>query len=328
MGGVLGLLAGVGLAFVRDWRDERVRSADEITTLLGVRVLGVVPSISKGSAAARGQRLHLAPQTRESEAFRAIRTALCFGTPRDAKLTILVTSPSHAEGKTTLVSNLGIAMAKAGKKTVIVDSDLRKPMQHRVFSTNGSDAGLADALTGAATCDEVIRHTEVEGLDIIPAGSSTQNPSELLTSESLVRILSRLKARYDLVLVDSPPVGEVADAQILAACCNLTLLVLRAEHSKRIPTQRARDALLSVRATLAGVVVNGVSKRNCRYNHYDWHVPPYYEYHSDDSHGGRLPADTDQPLDSTAWYRDLHEAARETRRRVSEKGKTQTDTNR
>lgn len=290
IGAVLGLMAGAGLAFLRDWRDQRVRSADEITAILGVRVLGAVPSISRRQAAACGQILRFAPNSRESEAYRAIRTALFFGAPSEETATTLVTSPCRLEGKTTLVSNLGIAMAQAGQKTLIIDADLRKPIQHRVFSPNEPGLGLADLLMGTATLEEVIRHTEVDGMDVIAGGECVANPSELLGSHLFAGVLDRLKGRYDRILIDSPPVGAVTDAQILATLCGQTLLILRANSSRRIPTEQARDALLTVGANLAGVVVNDVSRRNNRYNHYSLYSLPYYGHPG--SNGGKS---TDKP---------------------------------
>lgn len=320
IGAVLGLMAGAGLAFLRDWRDQRVRSADEITAILGVRVLGAVPSISKRQAAACGQILRFAPNSRESEAYRAIRTALFFGAPPQETATILVTSPCRLEGKTTLVSNLSIAMAQAGQKTLIIDADLRKPIQHRVFSPNEPGLGLADLLTGTATLEEVIRHTEVDGMDVIAGGECVANPSELLGSHLFADVLDRLKGHYDRILIDSPPVGAVTDAQILATLCGQTLLILRAESSKRIPTEQARDALLTVGARLTGVVVNDVSRRNNRYSHYSLYSFPYYGHPG--SNGGKSADKPAPPRPSASNATDEDEkrrAAQGTTKRPSKK---------
>jgi capsular exopolysaccharide synthesis family protein len=302
IGLVLGLMVGVGLALVRDWTDQSVRSADEIAAILGVPVLGAVPSISRRRFTGRGRQSLHAAGARESEAFRAIRTALLFGTSRDAATTILVTSPGTLEGKTTLVSNLGIVMAQAGQRTLILDADLRKPMQHRIFVKNGHDQGLTDVLGGRVTREEAIRSTEVDGLDVLESGRHVPNPSELLNSKGFATLLEQLKGSYDRILVDSPPVGLVTDAQILAAHIDLTLVVLRAGRTTRIVTQRARDALLSVGARLAGAVVNDVSKRNKRYSHYG--VYGYHEgYHGSNGHGKtreEVPADINQKVDNGA----------------------------
>jgi succinoglycan biosynthesis transport protein ExoP len=293
IGLVLGLMIGAGLAFLRDWRDQRVRSADEITALLGVPVLGAVPSIRRRGIVPRAQRMQLAPGSHESEAYRGIRTALFFGTPREHAVTILVTSPARQDGKTTLVSNLGIAMAQAGQRTLVLDADLRKPTQHRVFLLNGHNHGLTDVLAAGMTLEETICRTAVPGLDVLAGGACVANPSELLSSDTFARVLEELKGRYDRILIDSPPIGTVTDAQILAAQCGLTLLVLRAEKSSRTGTHQARDALLTVGARLVGVVVNGVSRRDRRYSHYNYH---YYGDGPSNGHERKTPAlaaDTD-----------------------------------
>ena len=191
---MLGLLAGAGLALVRDWRDQRVRSADEITAMLGVPVLGAMPSIPRRSLTARSQLL-AAPNSGDAEAYRVIRTALFFGVPRDEARTVLVTSPAPLEGKTTLVTNLGIAMARAGQKTLILDADLRRPMQHRAFAMNGHNKGLSEVLDGTATLEEAIRHTVVPGLDVLASKHAVENPSELLSSSALRRSAGRDHAK-------------------------------------------------------------------------------------------------------------------------------------
>jgi succinoglycan biosynthesis transport protein ExoP len=307
MGLVLGLVVGTGLAFLRDRRDQRVRSADEITAILGVPVLGVVPSMSKRGLVARGARVRYAPNSYESEAYRIIRTALFFGVSPSGGRTILITSPGPQEGKTTLVSNLGIAMAHAGQKTLIIDGDLRKPMQYRVFAMNRNGQGLPDVVTGTVTVDEAIRSTDIEGLDVLGGGNSIANPSEVLNSPAFAQILEQLKERYDRILVDSPPIGVVTDAQILAALCDLTLLVLRADRSLRPATQRAREALLVVEARVAGAVVNGVSRRDSKYGHYGAYSHYYSRYGSPGAKVVRaeLPTNVPPPVANGASDREI-----------------------
>lgn len=264
---VLGIMAGAGLSVVRDWTDQRVRSADEITAILGVPILGSVPSMPRRHLS-RAHRLRFTSNSYGSEAYRAIRTALLYGTPREQAVTILVTSPGPLEGKTTLVSNLALAMACAGQRTLIIDADLRKPMQHRIFAMNERGLGLSDILVGRCSIDEAVRSTEVACLDVLPSGHDVGNPSELLNSPAFVELLDQLKRKYDRILVDSPPVGVVTDAQILSTACGLTLLVLRAQKTSRLLTQRAADALRTVGARVAGAVVNDVRKRDTRYHRY------------------------------------------------------------
>ncbi len=268
---LLGLMLGSGLALLRAWVDQRLRTAEEISIVLGVPVLGVVPSMSRRqSIVARGQKVHLDSNSRAAEAYRTIRTAVFFGVPKDEAKTILVTSPAAADGKTTLVSNLGIALAQAGQKTLILDADFRKPMQHKIFEVNHEEIGLSSVLAGTSTLEEAIQLSKIKGLELLTCGPDVPNPSEILNSESFAKLLEDLANRYDRVIIDSPPVMPVTDSQILAAVSDITLLVLRAEKSKRKISQQARDGLMSVGARILGVVVNDVSKSSS-YGYYGYY---------------------------------------------------------
>ena len=265
---VLGLMLGGGLALLRDWMDQKLHSAEEISTVLGVPVLGVVPSMSRREdVTERGRKVYLDSKSSWAEAYRTIRTAVFFGAPKGEAKTILVTSPAPSDGKTTLVSNLAITMAQAGQKTLILDADFRKPMQHNVFRINHEYIGLSSVLAGATDLQEAIRSTEVNGLDILTRGPEVPNPSEILNSSGFAKLLKHLADRYDRIIIDSPPVTPVTDAQIIAAICDITLLVLRAEKSTRKISQQARDGLLSVGAHMLGVVVNDVPRKG-RYGYY------------------------------------------------------------
>jgi capsular exopolysaccharide synthesis family protein len=353
---IIGLMFGCGLALLRDLLDYRLRSADEISAILGVPILGVVPSMSeertiithgqkvwfafkssviKGCQAirdtaasvvlggktramkktimaraaayrairtttfcserglkpkimavtlpssgitiveevekqgivARGQKIRLASKSVVAEAYRTIRTAVFFGAPKGEAKTILVTSPAPGDGKSTLVSNLAIAMAQAGQRTLVIDGDFRRPVQHNIFEID-EKRGLSSVLAGRHTIDDAIQPGPVKGLDVLACGPDVPNPSELLNSDAFAETLKNLLERYDRVIIDSPPVAPVADSQILGALCSVTLLVLRAEKSTRRLSQQARDALLSVGAHILGVVVNDVSPKRGHYGYY------------------------------------------------------------
>jgi len=275
---VVGLMLGVGLAFFRDWLDQKLHSAEEISAILGVPVLGAVPSMpSRQSIVDRGQKVHLDSDSHAAEAYRTIRTAVFFGAPKDQAKTVLITSPAPLDGKTSLASNLAIAMAQAGQKTLIIDADFRRPMQHEIFKLNHRDKGLSTVLAGAGSLQEAIQPTEIKGLEVLTSGPAVPNPSEMLNSETFARTLEHLCERYDRIVIDSPPVMPVTDSQILAAICNITLLVLRAERSTRKASQQARDALLSVGAHILGAVVNDVHRKSSRYGYHGGYG--YYHYY-------------------------------------------------
>jgi len=222
----------------------------------------------KQGIVSRGQKVHLASKSIVAEAYRTIRTAVFFGVPKGKAKTILITSPNAGDGKTTLVSNLAIAMAQAGQKTLILDADFRKPMQHNIFEfENGK--GLSSVFAGAISLEEAIQASPVKELDVLSCGPEVPNPSEILNSDIFAETLKEeLSKRYDRIIIDSPPVGLVADSQILAAICDITLLVLRAEKSTRRHSQQARDVLLSVGGRLLGAVVNDVPQKHDRYGYY------------------------------------------------------------
>jgi len=288
---VVGLMLGGGLALLRDWVDKKPRSAEEISAILGAPVLGVVPSMSRRQGfSARGQTVHLDPNSSAAEAYRTIRTAVFFGVPSGEAKTILVTSPASDDGKTTLVSNLAIAMAKAAQKTLIIDADFRKPMQHNIFKLNSKDKGLSSVLVGTTTLKEAIEPTEVKGLDLLKCGPDLPNPSEMLNSRTFAKLLEFLSNKYDRIIIDSPPVMPVTDTQILAAICDITLVVLRAEKSTRKCSQQAREGLLSVSAHILGAVVNDVSKKNGRYGYYSGYSYNGHGRHKKEQPSERTPA--------------------------------------
>jgi capsular exopolysaccharide synthesis family protein len=216
----------------------------------------------------RGQKAYLEPKSIVAEAYRTIRTAVFFGIPQEEAKTIHITSPATGDGKSTIVSNLAITMAQAGQKTLVLDADFRKPMLHNIFQIGSRKEGLSNLLTGTINLKDVIQPGPVDGLDIINCGIEVPNPSEILNSNSFAKLLKVLSERYDRVIIDSPPVGPVADSQILAALCDITLLVLRAERSTRRQSQHARDSLLSVGGRILGAIMNDVPRKHSRYGYY------------------------------------------------------------
>jgi capsular exopolysaccharide synthesis family protein len=258
---VLGIMGGLALACVRDWTDDRMRTPQAVRTAVGASVLGSIPVIATAyTAADRGQIVHHDPFGDAAESFRTLRTALQFGLPAGTK-TLLVTSPVSGDGKSTFVSNLGIAMAQSSMRILIIDADLRAPMQHRLFGLQDLK-GLSTVLGGTDTLEQAIQRTEIERLDVLPCGPAPFNPAEMLNSPAFAEKLEELADRYDLVLLDSPPITAVADARILAACADVSLLVLRTESSTRKNAEAARDGLRSVGARLIGVAVNGVARNS------------------------------------------------------------------
>ena len=271
---VTGLLLGVVLACARDWHDPRLRSAEEVKAVLGVAVLGEIPRMeARSPGPERGRRVLLEPASDVAEACRGLRTAIYYGVREDGgkARTLLLTSPSPQDGKSTAASNLAIAMAQAGKRVLLVDADLRRPTQHQIFNLPPGAPGLADLLSrDDADLSAAVQRTDVENLDVLPCGPEPDHPAELLIGRRFVALLEKLTGTYDHVIIDSPPVGPVVDARIIAASCDAVILVLRADDINRRRSESARDALLGVGAKLMGAVLNGVEPDR------DYHYGSYY----------------------------------------------------
>ncbi len=255
-----GLVLGMSCGLLRDWMDQRLRSAEEVMATLGVAVLGTIPHMSRRlTQVQRGQRVFLDPMSEVAEAYRTVRTAVYFGARSDRSKTLLITSAMPGDGKSTSASNLAIAMAQAGQRTLLLDCDFRKPTQHMIFEVDDS-IGVSTVLAGREPLEKAIQRTAVEGLDLLPGGPIPLNPSEILNSQAFSDMVDELSVKYDHIVIDSPPVNAVTDARILGALCDVTVIVLRADRTTRKHSEYARDALNSVGARVLGCIVNDVPR--------------------------------------------------------------------
>ncbi len=265
-----GVIAGVGLSLVREWRDSRLRTPEDVLSMLGTPVLATVPRINNRlSPVARGQLVHLDARSPVAEAYRSIRTALDLGVGRESR-TVLVASPTPGDGKSTTASNLAIALAQAGQRTLLIDCDLRSPVQHMIFETDAS-VGLTSVIGGEAKLGQAVRGTRVSGLYVLPCGPVPANPAELLSSKRFKQLLEALSASFDRVVLDCPPLMTVTDGHILAAGADATLLVLRMNQSLRQMGVLALEQLERVGARVLGAVANDVaSSRGPHYYNGSW----------------------------------------------------------
>ena len=265
MAGTLGLLFGIFAVFLRAVLDQRLRYVDDIRSTLDLPALADIPAVTDDGAPGHiEKKVHLDPASNVAEAYRMLRTAIFFGEPVERCRTLLVTSPELGDGKSTVVSNLAIAMAQSGQRTLILDSDLRDPSQHRAFNVDNS-AGVCSAIVGQTSLDEVIFPTGIDLLELLPLGPVPPNPVEVVNSERFKDMLRTLSSRYDRVLIDSPPLLPVADGRILSAWCDSTLLVLRAGRSTRAVGNHAHEVLLHSGADILGIVLNGVKAQDNGY---------------------------------------------------------------
>jgi capsular exopolysaccharide synthesis family protein len=194
------------------------------------------------------------PKSPISEAYRTLRTNLRFLSPDEPLQTISMTSSAPSEGKSITIANLAVSMAQDGQKVIIVDTDLRKPMQHRFFKmTNFS--GLSNILTGEIELEEGLRETGIEGLKIITSGTMPPNPSELLGSKRMEEVINKLEEEADYILVDSPPVIAVSDPIILSNKVDGVILVVASQETEEEALVKAKDMLEKVQANIIGTVL-------------------------------------------------------------------------
>lgn len=290
---LVGLVGGIGLALLREYLDNTVKSPDDVEMLARLPSLAVVPAFGDsvtskrriglfGGADSNGheKRIELVaqhlPKSQMSEAFRALRTALLLSQPDHPPQVILVTSALPREGKTTAAANLAVTLAQLGDKTLLVDADLRKPGIGRLLNLgSGKYAGLSSYLAGVSTLDLVtVPHPAIPNLAAIPTGPLPPNPADLLSSHKLADAIVELRTKYKFIVIDSPPVMAATDAVILSVQADGVLLVVRSGETPKEAFTRTRDLLTSVNSRLLGVVLNAVDASAPDY-YYSYRYYPY-----------------------------------------------------
>lgn len=280
LGVVAGLIAGLGLALLLEFLDSSVTSQAEIEERLGLTFLGFVPTIPAGTAEGQTKDLHIhrEPKSHIAECTRAVRTNLLFMSPDKPLRRMLVTSSGPQEGKSTTAINLAIAMAQSGQKVLIVDTDMRRPRLHKAFGVP-NDVGVSSLVVGEGKLEDAIKTTEVPGVYLLPCGPVPPNPAELLHTKAFGELLETLDGKFDRVLLDSPPVGAVADAVVLATQVAGVVMVLKAGVTHRDVAKRTVRALNDVKAPILGAVLNDVNLERSRYGDYYYgYAYRYYGY--------------------------------------------------
>ena len=292
---LVGLVGGVGLALLREYLDNTVKSPDDVETLSRLPSLAVVPQFAGsngngkrsrffhgGLAATNGhdKRIELVaqhlPKSQMSEAFRALRTSILLSQADHPPQVILVTSALPREGKTTAAANLAVTLAQLGDKTALVDADLRKPGVGRLLNlTGGKYAGLSSYLAGVSSLDLVtVPHPSIPNLAAIPTGPLPPNPADLLSSHKLTEAIAELRTKYKFIVIDSPPIMAATDAVILSVQTDGVLLVVRSGETPKEAFTRTRDLLATVKCHVLGVVLNAVDSTAPDY-YYSYRYYPY-----------------------------------------------------
>ncbi len=280
LGLAIGLIIGIGLAMIVEMNDTTVKSADEVTNLTGLTLIGTIPKATEEfEDLGKGHLTVLEnPRSPIAETYRIIRTNIQYFSIDKQIRVLSITSPSKGEGKTTTAANLGVSIAQQGHKTLLVDTDLRKAKMHRFFNIPNTP-GFTELILGDRTDEEVIRSTRVENLFVLPSGHPPPNPSELLSSRRTQDILERFRQEYDKVILDTSPVLAVTDPAILGTLVDGTILIVESEVSEAEAVKEAVNLLKNARAQILGFVLNKVDLTRTYRSHRYYH---YYYYHDDD----------------------------------------------
>ncbi len=296
LGTILGLILGIGAAFIFEYLDTSIRDPKDVESITGRPVLASIPIIHiKGSRTsdevARIEArfiTHLNPRSSVAEAYRILRTNVAFTSIKSPVCSIVVSSSIPQEGKSTVIGNLAITFAQMGNRVLIVDTDLRKPVFNKIFKDRPVK-GLSDVLVGREKLKDALIKTNIENLDLLPSGTLPPNPSELLGSAKMKALIEELKGQYEYLFFDAPPVLGVADASILGSLCDGLLFVVWFGRTGRDLVIESMKVLENANTRVLGVVLNGVDiGRRYRSRYYYYH---YYHKYYDDSSRKKLAGD-------------------------------------
>ncbi|MBX7256575.1 MAG: polysaccharide biosynthesis tyrosine autokinase [Candidatus Hydrogenedentes bacterium] len=287
IGGFVGLIAGFGFAMLGEYMDTTIRTIEDVADYIGVEVIGAIPKMRFGKARGRhrGDFVSITdegqvdacivtrhdPKSPISEAYRTLRTNFQLATIQTRPRSLMITSAVPGEGKTTTAVNLAVTLADSGLRILIIDTDLRRPHVHHVLRMERGP-GLADVLREGQDVHRVIRPTRVDNLWMISSGRVPPNPSELIGSDRMRRVMEQLTGEFDLVICDAPSVLVVTDPVLLATEVDTAILVVSVKFAARQTILRGKRLLETARAHLSGVVLNGLEATGRHYYYY------YYYY--------------------------------------------------
>jgi len=302
LAGAVGFMGAAGIAFLIEYLDDTIKTPEDVKDILGLPVIGLVSTMNTNSKEDEKEGVYVAnhPRSPITEAFRSLRTALEFYSVDQPLKLLLVTSPGPEEGKTTIVTNLAIILAKSNKKVLILDADMRRPNVHNQLNLSNR-IGLSDILRGRLQPTEAINHDplDIENLDVITSGSLPPNPAELIASEKMLNIIEHVQDDYEIILMDTPP-AIVTDAQILSSKVDGVLYVLKPGKTRAIAAITPLEEFERIGANMIGVIMNHIPRsRGYYYGGYGYYSPGLkkgnHYYRSDET-----VKSFDQPKDQQA----------------------------
>ena len=321
IGLIVGIVLGIGMAVFLESMDVSLKDIGDIEAKTGLPVLAAIPimsakgggyggysryggygygrfrsksskktSVSKGDTIVEASKIaenlvtYSSPKSAIAETYRSLRTSLQFSGVDKPVKSVIITSGNPGEGKSTTVANLAIATAQMGMKTLIVDADLRKPVQHSLFGFK-KEPGLIDALANDSLQDDLLRKTEVDNLWLLPCGTIPPNPSELLGSKAMKNLQQNLLEEFDHIFYDTPPVIAVTDAVVLSTIVDSLALIVNFGSTNAQSVNHATNLLKQVNTKVSGVILNFVDIQS-RYGSYDYYTYYHYYYSRYGKYGG------------------------------------------
>jgi capsular exopolysaccharide synthesis family protein len=274
---LLGGMVALGVIFLVEYLDVTVKNQDQIQVDTGLPTLGAIAKI-KVSKPSEGLVTYHSPRDPLSEAYRVLRTNLGFSAIDSDLSSIVITSASPGEGKSTTAANLGVVMAQAGKRVIIIDSDLRRPTQHSFFDLTNSHGLTTALLDNVSPPTTHLKNTKVRGLRVLTSGPIPPNPAEILSSQRMGQLIIDLSEEADVLLFDTPPVLSVTDAAVLAPQTEGTLFVVQVGETRRDTLVQAVNRIRSSNAQVLGVLLNRIKPSHGSYYYYQ-----YYSNYGDES---------------------------------------------
>lgn len=266
LGAMVGLIGGLGLAFLFENLDTTMHSIEQIETVTGLATLGQIPFVRT-----RPQNALLNGSSLSGEAFQRLRTNILTLHNGTILKAFLITSAEPGDGKSTIVANLATAVAKSGRKIIVVDSDLRLPTLHKIFELN-NEVGLSNVLRHEVPLPEAIQYSHIAGVQVLTSGPLPPNPVDLLDTPQMQALIEYLKKHFDLVLLDTPALLPVIDAAVLAPMVDGVVMIIRRAQTRQEAIQAAQQQLNTVKAVPVGVVINQ-AQYDSRYDYYHHMLP-------------------------------------------------------
>ncbi len=292
---IVGMMLALGAAFLIEYLDDTVKTPDDVSAASGLSTLGAIARL-KDTDSTRQIIAWLHTKSPESEAYRALRTNIQFSSVDKPIRTLLISSSSPSEGKSTTAANLAVVLAQTGQRVIVVDTDLRRPVQHKVFGVP-NNTGLTSALLNGEniSLDGHLQPTEIENLQVLTSGPIPPNPSELLGSQRMAKLIETLSHQADVIIFDSPPILAVTDAAVMGRQVDGVLLVADAGTTREHALAGATEELRKTGANVLGVALNRMDTRGRGYYY-------YYYYYADES-SERRRRDRNEPKLRLPWQR-------------------------